>query len=139
MQERYCNWFVTTTAAVLLATGVAKAWGSFAHAKVMALPNPLLGSSLGSLTLLVSVAELVVAVVCFCARVDPGLKISLVAWLATNFLVYRFGLWAGSWHHPCGCMGILGCLLVGSHANLVWEWRGGRVAKLAFLAGAAPD
>lgn len=157
MQERYRNWFVTTAAAVLLATGVAKAWSSFGHAKVMAVPDPLLGVSFGNLMLLVGAAELVVAVLCFCARVDLRLKISLVAWLATNFLVYRIGLWAVGWHHPCGCMGslagalhlsdqaadsimkaILAYLLMGSYAILLWEWRRAWGARSAPPACAAP-
>ena len=142
IQKRYRNWFVTTAAAVLLVMGVAKVWSSFGHAKMMAVPDPLLGVSFGNLMLLVGAAELVVAVLCFCAKVDLRLKISLVAWLATNFLVYRIGLWAVGWHHPCGCKGglagalhlsdqaadsmmkvILAYLLIGSYAILFSQWR----------------
>lgn len=66
----------------------------------------------------------------------------LVAWLATNFLVYRLGLWWMGWHKPCGCMGsltsalhlseqaadnimkgVLAYLLLGSYGLLVWQWR----------------
>jgi hypothetical protein len=31
--------------------------------------------------------------------------------MATNFLVYRIGLWCVGWHHPCGCMGSLAGVL----------------------------
>lgn len=30
-----------------------------------------------------------------------------MAWLATNLLIYRIGLWCVGWRHPCSCMGSL--------------------------------
>jgi hypothetical protein len=107
MERRHSNWFANTAGAVLLATGTAKVWSSFGHAKVIAVPDPILGLPFGELMALVGGAELVVAVLCFCASVDLSLKIGLVAWLATNFLIYRVALWCIGWHHPCNCMGAL--------------------------------
>jgi len=144
MQSRCAKWFTVTAGAVLLATGVAKVWSSFGQARLLAVPDPLLGLPFGKLMLLVALAELAIALLCFSRRVGPRLKIGLVAWMATNFLVYRVGLWCIGWHHPCGCMGslagvlhlsdmaadrimkgILAYLLVGSYLLLVRQWRGG--------------
>ena len=92
----------------------------------------------------------------FCLFTDRRQLILLAfAWLATNFLVYRLGLWFIGWHRPCACMGslagilhlsdqaadnimkgLLAYLLVGSYGMLLWEWRRG--ATSAPLAGGAP-
>lgn len=111
----------------------------------------------GKLMLLAGLAELVIGPLCLSRRVGPRLKIGLVAWMATNFLVYRVGLWCVGWHHPCRCMGslagvlhlsdqaadrimkgLLAYLLVGSYATLLWEWRRRRGANPVPLACAAP-
>jgi hypothetical protein len=66
----------------------------------------------------------------------------LLAWLATSFLFYRFGLLLTGYHKPCGCLGnitdalhispknvdvgmkvILFYLLFGSYASLFWIWK----------------
>lgn len=157
MQRRCAKWFANTAGALLLATGIAKVWSSFGQAKLLAVPDPILGLSFGKLMLLAGLAELVIGPLCLSRRVGPRLKIGLVAWMATNFLVYRVGLWCVGWHHPCRCMGslagvlhlsdqaadrvmkgLLAYLLVGSYATLLWEWRRRRGAKPVPLACAAP-
>ena len=85
--------------------------------------------------------ELVVALVCFFSK-RVYLQAGLVAWLTTNFVMYRLGLlWVG-YHKPCPCLGnltdmlhissqtadtamkiILAYLLIGSYATLFWLWR----------------
>jgi hypothetical protein len=66
----------------------------------------------------------------------------LVAWMSTNFVVYRLGLWWLNWKSPCSCLGnltaalhispqaadnimkvLLACLLIGSYGLLIWRWR----------------
>jgi hypothetical protein len=99
--------------------------------------------------LAVGVMELVVAMLCFFSR-SIQLAVSCVAWLATNFLLYRFGFaWMG-YHKPCSCLGnltdalhippqtadtamkiILAYLLIGSYATLFWLWRQRRVKPLS--------
>jgi hypothetical protein len=107
--------------------------------------------------LAVGLAEVVIAVICLYPGVNQRLKLGLVAWLATNFLAYRIGLWAVDWHHPCRCMGslagalrisdqaadsimkvMLAYLLVVSYAILFWQWRRARWAKSAPAACVAP-
>jgi hypothetical protein len=90
--------------------------------------------------------ELVVALFCLFGR-QTGIQLGGLAWLATNFLVYRLGLlWQGS-HTQWGCLGnpvadlrlvsgaadyslyiILAGLLLGSYAAVFWLWFEGRAA-----------
>jgi len=108
---------------------------------VLAVADPIVGIPFRWLLLAVGVLELVIAGVCFFSR-NQRLATLLVAWLATNFLVYRLGLWWMGWHRPCGCMGsltnalhlsekaadnimkvVLAYLLIGSYGRLLWQWR----------------
>lgn len=100
--------------------------------------------------------ELVIALLCLATR-RVWLQLGLVAWLATNFLVYRLGLlWIG-YHRPCGCLGnltdalgispktadvamklVLAYLLVGSYAALYWLWQSSRQRPVTAKAVLTP-
>ncbi len=101
------NAFLKTAAVLLLVTGVAKLATPLGGTRVLAVADPILGLSFGKLLPLVGAAEIAVAVACLSSRLGTRLKLGLVAWMAANFLVYRIGLWAVGWHHPCSCMGSL--------------------------------
>ncbi|MGH7977270.1 MAG: hypothetical protein ACREC8_11490, partial [Limisphaerales bacterium] len=68
--------------------------------------------------------------------------VGFIAWLATNFFIYRLGLIHIGYHKPCSCLGtltdalhipaqtadtamkiILAYLLIGSYTALLWLWR----------------
>jgi hypothetical protein len=85
--------------------------------------------------------EFVIAFFCLFGR-QITLNAVLVAWVASNLAVYRFGLWWIGYHKPCNCLGnltdalhisarvadtgmkiVLGYLLIGSLAILFWLWR----------------
>lgn len=146
--RRYLIWFVIVAGALLLLTGVAKILSGFGTGRILALDDPITGVAFGKLLPVVGVAEVLVALACFCRRRDSRLKLGLVAWMATTFLVYRIGLWALRWHHPCSCMGslagtlhlsdraadnimkgVLAFLLVGSYLLLYLDWRDGKIGK----------
>jgi hypothetical protein len=103
--------------------------------------DPIVGVPFRWLLLALGLVELLIAGVCFFGK-NMKLATLLVAWLATNFLVYRLGLWWMGWHRPCGCMGklsdalhiseqtadnlmkvVLAYLLIGSYGLLLWQWR----------------
>jgi hypothetical protein len=185
MQRLHTELFVKSSGAILLLTGAAKVLSRFGHAKILAVPDPILNLSFGNLMLTVGAVELAVAGLCFLPSilrppssalrsqpirapvfrfalplypsVSPLPLVGLVAWMATNFLVYRFALWAVGWHHPCACMGslagalhlsdqaadkimkgVLAYLLVGSYAILLWEWWRGRAASVPRGSSAPP-
>lgn len=94
--------------------------------------------------LALGILETAVALVCFFAK-SQKLALGLIAWLSTNLLVYRVGLWWMDWHRPCSCLGnltdalhispqvadnimkaVLAYLLIGSYGLLFWQWRNSR-------------
>jgi hypothetical protein len=134
-------WFILTAGVILAITGGAKIWSALGTSKFLAAVDPILGLKFGQLLLAVGLAEIAVALVCCFSR-RQTLALGLIAWLATNFLVYRVGLWWMDWKRPCGCLGnltdalhlspqaaenimkvLLAYLLIGSYGLVVWRWR----------------
>ena len=147
------RFFVYSAGVVLLITGLAKWISSAGGARILETPDPLLTVPFRQVFWVVGGLELVVAMIClFTKRV--WLQNGLVAWLGTNFVVYRLGLlWIG-YHRPCSCMGnltdalgmspktadlilkiVLGYLVVGSYAVLYSLWRSERGKAVAAKAG----
>lgn len=134
-------WFILTAGVILAVTGAAKIWSALGTSKFLAAVDPILGLKFGQLLLAVGLAEIAVALVCCFSR-RQTLALGLIAWLATNFLVYRVGLWWMDWKRPCGCLGnltdalhlspqaaenimkvLLAYLLIGSCGLVIWRWR----------------
>ena len=132
--------FLVSAGLLLALTAVAKMFSAIGSARALDTPDPLLGLPFRELLLLVGLAELLIAF--FCLFTDRHLlSLRAVAWISTNFLIYRLGLWLIGWHHPCACMGrlagvlhlsdqaadnimkgVLGFLLVGSYFLLLGHW-----------------
>jgi hypothetical protein len=100
------TWFLKTSAVVLTATGLAKVFAATGPARALDVPDPILGLSFRHLLLLVGLAELFIAFFCVFTE-KRSLSVAAIAWLSTNFLLYRLGLWWMGWHKPCGCLGNL--------------------------------
>jgi hypothetical protein len=139
--RRSIGLFLYSAGGMLLLTGLAKLVSSFGSARMLQQVDPILGLSYHSLFIWIGILELIVASVCFFSK-HVGLRASLVAWLATDFVVYRLGLWWIGERKPCRCMGnftdvlhisphaadnlmkiILAYLLIGSCITLLWLWR----------------
>ena len=135
------TWFRFSVAAILAITGIAKLWSGLGNSKFLSVVDPIIGIKFGQLMLVVGVVEIVIALVCFFSK-RQTLALGLVAWMSTNFVVYRLGLWWMHWHRPCNCLGnltdalrispqtadtimkvLLAYLLIGSYALLIWRWR----------------
>lgn len=131
--------FVRTTGMVLIATAIAKVWSVFGQSRVLVMVDPIAGISFRWLLVAVGMLELLVAGVCLFGK-NMRVAMLLVAWLATNFAVYRAGLWWMGWLRPCHCMGALAgamhlsdqaadnimravllYLLIGSYGLLLWQ------------------
>jgi hypothetical protein len=131
--------FIIGAGVILALTGIAKIWTGLGNSKFLAVVDPIIGIKFGQLMLLVGVAEVVIALVCFFSR-RQTLALGLVAWMSTNFVVYRLGLWWMDWKAPCGCLGnltdalgiapqtadnimkvLLAYLLIGSYGLLIWQ------------------
>ena len=147
-QKKIVRRFVISVAAILALTGIAKMWSAFGGAKVLVIADPILGLQFGHLMIAVGGFELAVAGMCLFSK-SQRLPLIFVAWLSTNFVVYRLGLsWMG-WHRPCNCLGnltdalhispqladnimkgVLAYLLIGSYGILFWQWKQGRAQKV---------
>jgi hypothetical protein len=147
LETRIPRWFIGSSGALLMVTGIGKVWSGLGSAKYLALADPIIGIRLGHLMLLVGVAEIVIASLCFASK-RPAIPLALIAWISVNFILYRFGLWSMNWHRPCRCMGnltdalhisptladnvlkaVLAYLLIGSFLTLAWLWRRRRTRK----------
>jgi hypothetical protein len=134
-------WFLFSAGAILAITGIAKVWSGLGSSKFLAVVDPIIGIKFGQLMLLVGAAEIVIAAICFFSR-RQTLALGLVAWMSTNFVVYRLGLWWMDWHRPCSCLGnltdalhispqtadnimkvLLAYMLIGSYGLLIWQWQ----------------
>lgn len=141
---KWIQLFIYSAGAILLAAALDRFLVAAGHLPVLALPEPVLGIPLRYAVLLVGGLELLVALVCLLGR-QPGLQLGWLAWLATNYAVYRIGLFTMGIHHQATCVGsltdslhltqgvtgfMLGlfpiCLLLGSYVALIWLWLAGR-------------
>jgi hypothetical protein len=134
------RWFVISTGIILLITGASKIFSAFGKVEILNLSDPIFRISFGHLMLFVGVLELIISMVCLFAD-KQKISLSLVAWAATSFFIYRISLWCIGWHHPCSCLGnmtdalhisaqtadfimrlILIYLLFGSYTFLLGTW-----------------
>ncbi len=138
--------FARTAGWVLGITGTAKVWSAFGSVKFLAVADPIIGIQFRHLIFGVGVAEILIALICFFSK-RQTYALGLVAWMSTNFVVYRLGLWWMNWHRPCSCLGnltdalhispqvadnimkvLLAYLLIGSYGLLIWQWKQQRAA-----------
>jgi len=149
--------FIYSAGAILLATALERLLIAVGNAQVLALPEPMLGVPLRYAVLAVGAFELLVALVCLFGK-QAGLQLGWLAWLATNYTVYRIGLFTMHIHPQATCIGsltdplhlargtmgiIVGImplyLLLGSYAGVIWLWLEDRRAKASkFLKMSCP-
>lgn len=139
------KWLILSAGFILVTTGIAKVWSGLGNSKFLAVVDPIIGIKFGHLVLVVGLAEIVIALVCFFSK-RQMLALVFVAWMSTNFVLYRLGLWWMDWRRPCSCLGnltdalhispqvadnimkvVLAYLLIGSYGLLLWKWKQGRM------------
>ena len=98
--------FILSAAVLLLVTALAKLASILGKAEILQTIDPIIGIPFRYLLLLAGLLEALVAAICLFS-VNLRLASGLIAWLATNFVVYRTGLWLIGWHQPCKCLGAL--------------------------------
>ena len=141
---RMLRWFVWSAGVLFVITGLAKAFSATGSARALDVTDPIIGIPFRHLMLAVGLLELFIAF--FCPFTDKRqFSLLAVVWLATNFVIYRLGLWWMGWHRPCGCLGnltdllgisphtadtimkgVLAYLLIGSYGLLLWQWMCGQ-------------
>jgi hypothetical protein len=106
LRGKWPKWFIVSSGAILLVTGLAKVASAFGNAKFLDLPDPVMGIPFRYFLPVVGIVELFVGVIClFGSR--PKLCMGLVLWLAMDFVGYRAGAWLVGWEGACPCMGSL--------------------------------
>lgn len=140
--------FIYSSGIVLLLTAVAKLVSiSGENHRIFSNLDPIFHISFRHLLFLAAGFEFAMSAVCFC-DFNLRLKAGLMAILATNFVLYRVGLYWQGYYGICPCWGnftevlhiqartadtvtklILAYLLIGSYATLFWLWRQGKKAN----------
>jgi hypothetical protein len=141
MNERAIRFFCFSAGIVLCSTALAKLVAAGGKAGSLVATDPILGLSFQNVLWIVGMIEVSIALICFLVSASV-LKVVLLAWLATAFVVYRLGLLGIGFTQPCACLGsltdaiglspeaadiiavgILLYLLLGSYFALLCLWR----------------
>ncbi|HKW30921.1 MAG TPA: hypothetical protein VJT54_16430 [Verrucomicrobiae bacterium] len=152
MQARFIRFFIFSAAVLLFATSIAKLISVFGKSHILETHDPLFEVSYRNLLLIAGAFEFATSLVCFLVKSNI-MRVGLVAWLATVFLMYRIGMPFVGYQQPCPCLGsltgeihissqtantvakvILSYLLVGSYVALLGIWRRHKVKSIPVLA-----
>ena len=144
---KWTRLFIYSSGMILLVAAMERFAIAAGASPILVLPDPMLGIPLRHAALIVGGTELVVALICLFGK-NTRLQIGWLAWLATNFFVFRIGLfwmhfhpqatWIGGLTDPLhilrGTTGLVMTavpfyLLLGSYAAMVWFWSQGRVPQ----------
>ena len=98
--------FVYTAGGILLFAALVRFATAAGDAQSLAIPEPMLGIPLRYSVLLVGGIELAVACVCLFGK-QVGLQAVCLAWLSTDFIVYRVALLLMHCHPQGTCLGSL--------------------------------
>lgn len=104
--SKFIEAFAYSAGLLLGLLAISKAFMSADEGKVLGLLDPIFQIPFRKLLWAVVVIELVVAVFC-CLRRPILHKVLTIAWIATLFFGYRFGLWWIGYEKPCLCLGSL--------------------------------
>lgn len=91
MTAKWIKTVVVATGGLLLAAALVRFLVLLSPAQALALPDPLLGVSLRWAVLAAGVVELAAGLFCLLGS-QVRLQVATLAWLATNWLIYRLGL-----------------------------------------------
>lgn len=100
----FVKWFLKSAATLLMATGFLKAVSFFLRSRFLELQDPIFGVHFKNLVLFVALLEFAVVLICASSKPEV-IKILLVGWLGSAFLIYRIGLFLVGWSAPCPCLG----------------------------------
>src|SRR5882724_199761 len=156
MQIKLTRLFIYTAGGILLAAALVR-FLVVTNAPFLPLRDPLLGIPTFWLVLIAGGIELILGLNCLFGR-HIRLQTGLLAWLASNFLVYRIGLFSIGCPQKYGCLGSLTdplhlsrgttgfvmeiipvYLLLGSYVTFIWLWftKEGKAAQS--IAAMSPD
>ena len=109
--------FIDTATLILVVAGIAKLYSATGTAEILDHLDPIFLVLNRVVLTLVGMIELAVVGALFIGR-NTSTKLLMVAWLSTNFVIYRFGLWFLQIKKPCSCLGTVTDLLPASPATI---------------------
>lgn len=98
------SYFILFSGMLLLLTGIAKLIAASGNSMLLYAPDPILRVPFRLIFLIAGLIEIAVALFCFISK-SGVFKIILLAWISTNFSIYRIGLILINYQKPCGCLG----------------------------------
>lgn len=155
MSRRVEEYFLYSAAVILFFTAMVELSGAIGAAQILDEPDPLLLLSNRLVLALVGVLELLLSAYLLLGQYGWA-KPGLTAWLATNLLVYRLGVWRAGAPNFSDCVGnfnewlpvsprilhvimvaALGFLIIGSYTFLIMNWSSNRksVKKKPLMTG----
>ena len=134
-------WFIMSGSIILLVVGLAKVVGSFGHDGILDQDDSVFQVPLRYLTRWVGSLEILISIICLWLR-KHGISAALLAFMSTDFAIYRVGMLYTGPQRMCPCLGSLTGLLhlprpladriavalfvylvIGSYLALFWLWR----------------
>src|ERR1019366_6652663 len=106
MKLKTVRMFIFSAAVILFITAFGKFISAGGNAHILQTPDPIFTIPFRHVFWIVGSIELAIALVCFFSR-NIELKTGLLAFLATDFLIYRIGLTQIGYQKPCSCFGNL--------------------------------
>jgi hypothetical protein len=141
MQKKIIVTFIFSAGILLLLAAAAKIFSSYGTSKILNSADPLFHVSYRFIFRAVALLEVGVAGICFCAK-NINWRVGSIAFMATDFALYRLGLYWMGFRGGCSCLGnltdalhippaladrgmevVLGYLLAGSFGAWFWLWR----------------
>jgi hypothetical protein len=140
MEPKWIEPIIYSGGGILLAAAAIRFVIAAGESPLMAMPEPMLGIPLRYAVLTVGGLELLIALICLFGR-QIAFQVACLAWLSTDFIVYRIGLLLTHSHPQTTCIGSLTdplhlasgamgllvalmpfCLLVGSYVAFTCLW-----------------
>lgn len=148
MNRKIQDNFIYSAVVILFVTAAAKIFSATGTVQALSYPDPLLPLPHRQVFYMVGGIELIISAFLLMKNEGQRIKLTLIAWLATNFLIYRAGLWWSSAPNLCDCLGnlneklpisprtinfvmlaVLVWLLLGSYLLLILDHFGHRMAS----------
>src|SRR5580658_8775494 len=106
MRRSLFSIFKYSVVVLLVFSSLAKFISTGSDAKIFQYPDPLFMIPFRYMLWFAGGIELAVAMGCIATK-NRLVQVTAIAWLGTDLLLYRFGLWLGDYHKPCACLGSL--------------------------------
>jgi hypothetical protein len=141
MNRKARDYFVFSVAVILFVTAATKIFSATGSAEALGHPDPFIPLPNRLVFYLVGGIELFVSGFLLVKHENQRTKLLLIAWLSTNCLVYRIGLWWMGAPNFCDCLGslneklfisprtlnyvmlvVLAWMIAGSYLLLISDW-----------------